>query len=237
MKDDESPMMESSPPTSGDEPTPPSARVVRRGVRAQLRLGTVAWLLAVVAVWTTTWINRQRIADLNVRIASSRPLARDLVIEDPTRIAVVKLEENWYDEQRWDVYLPEGLYTLNVATRAITDGEKIPAPARSVALPSGRFVLELMQTPRGNEWDVRVTRDGKSLLNLPETTDWDESAGSSGGSSITANTRLPRTEPAVLFRRRFNTKIALNQSRTPDGPANGLMLWIAPAEPGRAAFR
>ena len=92
-----------------------------RPSRWQFGLRTVFLLMAAIAVWMTYFINRRENALLEQRIKAMVPLAHELVIDDPGRVAVVKLDEKWYDENRWEIYLPPGAYRLCLATRGIND--------------------------------------------------------------------------------------------------------------------
>ena len=65
--------------------------------------------MAAIAVWMTCFLNRRQNARLEARIQALLPLVHELVIDDPAKIAVVKLEEYWYDENRWEVYLPPAI--------------------------------------------------------------------------------------------------------------------------------
>src|SRR5215468_248973 len=71
-------------------------------------------LMAAIAVWMAYFVNRRHNAALEARIKTMVPLAHELIIDDPKKIAVVRMEEYWYDENRWDLYLPEGRYRLCV---------------------------------------------------------------------------------------------------------------------------
>ena len=87
--------------------------ILESGVPAVRRLGRKPWqfglrsiflVTAAIAVWAAVFANNRENAMLESRIASLRPLARELVVDDPTQIAVVKLDELWYDENIWDVH-------------------------------------------------------------------------------------------------------------------------------------
>lgn len=87
--------------------------------RWQIGLQTLCLLVVAVAVWTTFFVNRRQNALLQAKIAVMRPLARDLVIDDLKQIAVVKLNELWMGDHRWDIYLPDGKYRLCMATHEV----------------------------------------------------------------------------------------------------------------------
>lgn len=187
--------------------------------------------MAAIGVWTAEIVNRRISANLDKRIAALRPLARELDIKDPNKIAVVKCEELWYDENQWDLYLPRAGYQLVVATREI-DHNGQPAPRATAPLAEGRCRLELTQTDTRAGFEVQVLRDGQELLKVEEEKGWDWGGGSSGGGQYTISEQFAPDKPVVLFRRRFTQPVKLPSGgtslRTPDGPSNGLMLWIEP---------
>lgn len=188
--------------------------------------------MAAIGVWTAYFVNRRTNESLDKRIAALKPLARELEIKDPNKIAVVKCEELWYDENQWDLYLPSDGFRLVVATRQI-DGEGQPAVNKSVPLPAGKCRLELTQTDVQTGFEVKVTRNGQELLKVEEEKGWDPGGGSSGGGQYTISEQFPPDKPVVLFRRRFTVPTKLPSGATshqsPTGPANGLILWIEPA--------
>ncbi|WP_406697783.1 hypothetical protein V5E97_02850 [Singulisphaera sp. Ch08] len=201
----------------------PERRPVRR--RWQVGLRTLFLLTAVIAVWMTVLINREQNKSIEARIQTLRPLARELVIDDPNKIAVVKREERWYDENRWDIHLPAGQYWLCVATRGIDQNGFAPV-VKSERIEAGRHGLELEQKRVGTGWQVNITQDGTKRLSLEEPQEWDPATGSSGGGQYSLSTQLPADKPFVLFRRRFTRPNAQGQVTTPIGPCDGILLWI-----------
>lgn len=197
--------------------------------RWQVGLRTLILLTAAVAVWTSYTLERRRIADLTTRIDTLRTLARELVVDDPSMIAVVKREENWYDENRWEVYLPAGRrYRLCMATRAIPNNA-LPAPATSAPLEPGRHVLALDKIKDGEGWRVDAACDEKGVASVREAKDWDAGTGSSGGGLHSSSSQSPADKPVRLFHRRFmGPRDANGQSSTPEGPTEGIALWIEP---------
>lgn len=214
--------------------TPAPAPAPRRG-RWQIGLRTVVLLTAAVAVWLTYSLERRRIADLTNRIAALSPLARELVVDDPGKIAVVKREERWYDENRWDVHLPAGRrYQLHLATREIAEGG-FPPSAASAPLPSGRHVVTVDQVRDGGNWRVEAGCDGTRLLSVKEPKEWDPGSGSTGGGHYPVSQQFVPERPVILFQRRFmGPRDKQGRAATPQGPTAGVMLWIEP-EAGEAA--
>jgi hypothetical protein len=211
-----------SPATPAAPPTP------RRG-RWQIGVRTILLLTAAVAVWLTYALERRRIADLTPRIASLSPLARELVVHDPGKIAVVKREELWYDENRWDVHLPAGRqYRLCLATRGIAE-RGFPAPAASALLPPGRHVIAVDQVKHGDGWRVGAECDGTRLVSMTEPKEWDPGSGSTTSGNYPVSEQFAPERPVILFHRRFmGPRDERGRSSTPNGRTAGVMLWIEP---------
>ena len=120
------------------------------------------------------------------------PLAHELIVDDLSKIAVVKLEDYWMDDNRWDLYLPAGSYRLCIATREVA-GEGLAPPVKSVPIRSGRHQLALLQNRDKEIYRIRVTRDGDELLSMQEPKGWDPGIGSQGGGAVfTQRTASPR---------------------------------------------
>jgi hypothetical protein len=185
--------------------------------------------MAATAVWTIHFSNQRNIAALGSRIETVRPLARELAVDDPTQIAVVKLQELWYDENRWDLYLPPSpeKYQICLATRDIPIRGLIP-PAKSALLTPGRHRIELEQQQEGDIHRVTITWGGTVQMFIEEPKKWYPGRGSSGGSEISNCEHFPSDKPLVLFRRRFSKLTSQSQSTTPAGPTEGVLLWIEP---------
>lgn len=204
-----------------------TAPVVRRPWQFGLR--TVFLITAAIAVWTAVFVNRRESAMLESRIAAIQPLARELAVDDPTQIAVVKLDELWHDENRWDVHLPAGDYRVCIATRGV-DEKGLAPTTKTAPIAAGRHRLALDQMQGGDARRIVVASDGAKLLEAVEPKEWDFGRGSIGGGEYGASAQSPADRPVVLFRRRFLRMEANGQASTPLGPADGLLLWIERAE-------
>jgi hypothetical protein len=219
-----------------DEPgdrIPAARRRDRR--RWQVGLRTLFLLMAVFAVWMAYFINRRQNAQLEARINAMIPLAHELIVDDARQIAVVKLEAHWFDENRWDLYLPAGRYRLCLATREI--GEMGLAPAvKGAPLAAGRHRLALEQHKDKDVWRLAVTCDGPPVLSVEEPKEWNDDRGSSSESQFDVSEQSPADKPVVLFRRRFMRSDAKGGATSPTGPCEGILLWIEP-EPAPDAGR
>ena len=201
----------------------------RRGLQIGLR--TLFLLVTAIAVWTVYFVNRRAIQQYEERTSAMRPLARELVVEDESQVAVIKQEPYWYDENRWAVYLPPylppGKYRLCLATREI-DVSGLAPVVTSVPLSPGRHALGLEQEKTDDGWQVVVLREGQVILSNEEPKEWYPAVGSSGGGHFDRLEQREPSEPVVLFRRRFTRPTAGGRSMTPTGPADGVLLWIEP---------
>jgi hypothetical protein len=208
--------------TPGTVAVPP-----RRSGRWQVGIRSLFLLMAVVAVWLAVVINCQQSAYLEDRIRVMQPIARELIVDDPSKVAVVRLDDLWMDENRWDVHLPPGNYRLCVATRKVGYDGLAPM-VESAPIAPGRHRLGLEIRQKGENWRIRVTSDGAELRVIEETSDW-ASSSSMGGGDYSTSTQLPAGEPVILYRRRYlQDGPAEIGSREPDGPTEGLLMWIEP---------
>jgi hypothetical protein len=199
----------------------------------QFGLRTLFLLMAAIAVWTTYFSNRHHIAVLEAGIKAMRPLAHELTVTDADKIAVVKLAELWYDENRWEINLPDGGYRLCLATREI-DSDGLAPVVKSEPLEAGRHSLQLEQQEIKAGWRVTVAGDGKTLLAVEEPKPWYPGSGSTGGGLYSEISQAAADQPLVLFRRRFFIPDGAGQFKTPSDPAEGILLWLEPhASPSR----
>jgi hypothetical protein len=205
----------------------------KRGIlrRWQVGVRTLFLLMAAIAVWISCFINYQQIRALEQRIAVLMPLAHDLVVEDEARIAVVKLEEQWIDDNRWDLHLPKGPFRLCLATQGIADDGLVP-PAQSCPIKPGRHRLALQRQLDKGMWRIAVTCDGAAVLRAEEPEKWAGSGSSSTGPSAVTE-HFPADKPFVLLRLRFQHWDASGAPEDPSAPSSGILLWIERADQSR----
>jgi hypothetical protein len=204
--------------------TPAAApRGARR--RWQVSLRTLVLLMAAIAVWLTWSVNRRQNALLEARIRSMVPLAHELVVDDLGKIAVVKREESWMDDNRWEIFLPAGQYRLCLATRTVAEQGLAPVVS-SKPITAGRHDLSLDQKRDGDGWRVTAGWDGQALLTVAEPKEWDAGRGASSDPRFGVSEQVPADRPVVLYRRRFMHETAKGGSTTPVGHTEGILLWI-----------
>jgi hypothetical protein len=198
--------------------------------RWQWNLKTLLLLMAAIATWTayvrTTRLN-QRLRD---EVGTLRELAGELVVTDAEQFAIVDSPDQWYGENRWDVYLPPGSdYAMNLATRRV-DENGVPEAAEKVLLEHGHHQVRLEQEQRGDHWEISVELDGRVAITAREASDWAGDRGSTGMVDYGGTEQFPTDEPLILERSRFlhaaPPPSSPRASTEPDEPSNGLILWI-----------
>ncbi len=225
--------MTDSPPQD-PSPEPGEPLELPRRSRWQIGLRTFSLFIVAIAVWMTDIANRRENARIQAGIETMLPIARELVITDPTQIAAVKRQEYWYDENIWDLHLPEGQFRLCLATREIDPKSSVlPPVVRSHPLGPGKHTVTLELDSTDDLWRVSVSIDKNKPLEVEEPKEWNEGHGSSGGSAISESRAFAPDKPVVLFHRRFsrrtkNPSSGRQTSRTPSGPSEGIMIWIEP---------
>jgi hypothetical protein len=223
---------EPTKPTDDAIETPPHVAGKARAGWLQFNLRVALLLMAAAGVWTGAITNWRAIAPLQQRIDRVRPIVRELAIHDPSQGAVVKFDEEWYDENEWEVYLPAGKYRLVLATEQVDEDGFAPVEFEA-PLAAGRHRLEVAQTKTKDGWEVVVFKDGQALLRAGKPKQWCEGHGSSGGGHFAQSEPFDPAKPLVLFRRRFSRRVPLSGSswtgKTPMGPTEGVQLWIEPA--------
>jgi hypothetical protein len=208
------------PDVNADSPDRPATKRWRVGLR------TLYLLIAVIATWLAVFVNRQQIRQMESRIGSMRPLARELKIGDASLIAVVQLDDVWMDENRWDLHLPAGSFRICLATREV-DRQGLAPVRKSGLIRPGRHRLSMDQWQDGERWRARVACDGSELFAIEEPKEFTGN-GSIGGGKYASSLQFPANQPFALYRRRFMRPTVSGRSHVPSGPTDGLMIWVEP---------
>lgn len=193
----------------------------------QVRLITLLLLTACVAVWWGTWIARSEAARLQIELARSQPLARELAIKDRTQLSVIRQDEKFYDENVWQVYVPREGMNIHVATKEIdlsSSASQTLPPESSAQLRPGQHTVELKIEPRGTHWLVSVLVDLEVVIEVVKEQAWNSNKGSSGGGLCDRQTDFDQGQAAILFKRRFSDDWTLPKPKEPT--RNGVMMWI-----------
>jgi hypothetical protein len=198
---------------------------VNRRVRRRWQVGvrTVFLLVAAIAVWLTYFVNRRHNAALEARIIAMVPLAHELIVTDPKKIAFVKLDDEWIDENRWDIYLPDGNFRLCLATRGI-DEKGLATIVKSSPISSGTHQLALTEQRDRNPWRETVFCDGREVITW--ATPYEPKSTRGATSAFAQSGQFSADEPVVLLRRRFHQVDASGGTYTSPSPSDGVLLWI-----------
>ena len=212
-----------------------SAGQSRNRSRWRFGLLTLILLVAATASWTAYVRQRENIRRLEVSLGSLREVARELVVEDHSQYAAVRMLELSMEDFRWKVHLPAGhRYTLQMALHEI-DSENFPPIDASARIAPGVYAVELRyDQPTKGQWKVVVLVDGKPVIEADPGAAWSPAGSSSGGTHFDKNAQQPLDKPLVLFRRRFHGP-AMNSISSATGPSDGVLLYIEASSERREA--
>ena len=221
-------MPEPSPSSGELAPATPNVNSTRRRWW-QFGITTLFLVTTVIAVWFSHFLNLREIALLETRIKSTRPLAHELIIEDVNKVAAVKLDEVWNNDDRWNIYLPDGNYQLCLATRGVAE-KGLASLAKKVPISAGKHRIMLNQetisAKADSGWRLTVESDGTPLVTVDESAEWGASGSSMGGGAFGSCSQVEPEKPIILYRRRFGQNNGTGQWNTPAGPTEGILLWI-----------
>jgi hypothetical protein len=196
----------------------------------QLSLRTVFLLMAAIGVWLAYFVNRRHNALVQSRIDTLVPLAHELVIDDPAKIAVVYMEQYWFSDDRWEIYLPEGKYRLSLATRGIDD-KGFPAAATTTPIESGRHIIAFEQRTRADGWRLVALCDGKDVLAVDETKEWEGQHGANTEGQGSPSEQLAPDQPVVFKRMRFMRPYDFSKVTGREAAPEGALLWLERLKP------
>ena len=196
--------------------------------RMQIGLRHLLLLTLCVGAWAAHWTNQTHIAKLKPRLATLQKLAPELIVSDPSRIAIVQLESKWASDMRWDMYVPSSNYQLCLATRDVAESG-YPDLYQNIPLPKGRYELQIQEVNQADGYRIRVTQNEEVLLDIVEATTF-ATFGSSSSSRSGPSLQFDGSSQIELLRRRFMvpTPGSPGSSSTPPGPTEGVLLWIKP---------
>ncbi len=221
--------------TSTAEAAPPRKRSPWRLL--QFSLLSILLLTVAIAVWLAYRRTLQETAQMRRELPSLREVARELIVADPERYAVVQHHQMSMADFRWRIHLPQGRpYKLALATHnispnnsgSLSSGSVSSGPAAATCeISSGEHELELQKNRREDQsWQVLVLVDGEVVMEKTLPEEWEPSMGSAGGSWVSGSVQQDVEQPLVLFRRRFVIIDNTGIRRTPRYPSNGIALWI-----------
>lgn len=193
----------------------------------QVSTQSLILIVALIAVWFTVWINTSQIQLLEARVATASNLARELVVDDPQKIAVVAPLATWSNDDRWRIYLPPGSYRINLATREIDTKGLAPAVA-TATISHGYHDLAFEKRLEGDTWKAILTVDNKIVLQAEEPRGWNLERGYTGTDGHSVSRQFPADAPLILMRTRFSMPNVQGATTTPPGPCEGVQIWLEP---------
>lgn len=213
----------------------------RRNSWLQVGLKHILLATLLAATWMAYYSNQAKINVMSPQYAQLRAMALELIVRDPSRIAVIALDYNLDVSHSWRVYIPDDGYELCMATRNIGQ-QGLSADFVKVALPAGNYELGLSENEIEEDSKmvflkdgirIAILKDGKPLLETVEPSDWRGSANSSASGHGNISTQYDGRTPIELLRKKYMVQSpASPQSWTsPTTPANGAHIWIQRTEP------
>jgi hypothetical protein len=203
--------------------TPGVTQHVRR--RWQVGLRTVFLLMAAIAVWLSYFVNLRYNAELEARIGAMVPLAHEVIVTDPSKIAVVRQDDEWINETRWEIHVPDGAFRLCLATRGI-DENGLATIVKSSPISSGTHQLVLTEQRDRSPWRETVLCDGREVIAWATPYEPKSTRGSTSVAGFAQSKELSADEPVILLRRRFHQVDASGRTSTSPSPSDGVLLWI-----------
>ena len=199
-----------------------------------LSLSTALFGMAAASVWLAyiaTWIEFNR---LTAQVVPLREAARGLRLSKPDRLSAYRILNRNDEYAMWHLEVPpQPPYELRLATRGIgPDGTA--EHFKSTPLSPGTHTLEIRHsgsmgganaTAILDRYASRFRNVTEAVVKVDETFDWYPQAGFTADRDTGVAEDHPPEQPLVLHRVRFHEP---GTAEPPDGPANGVLLWIQP---------
>jgi len=194
----------------------------RAPVRLKFGLSTGLLIVAVIAAGMGNWQVDRKLAPLKRQMPGLIEADRELVVDDPSKFAVVKRNEQWAGECIFDVHLPEGsAWRLCLALEEVGE-EGLADPAGKSLLSPGRHSVEVRYDFEKSTVSVLV--DGSVAIKEANGGGWNYR----GAAMFRSSSQQHTTEPLVLYRKRF-LRWFRGKSWLPNRPA-GVLVWIEKVE-------
>ena len=213
--------------TSSEDSKGSTVRSPRR--RFQIGISTALLLIAAASSWLGFEVLRRETQKLQSYLPGLRSAARELQVINEDQISVVHRHQEWNDENIWDIYLPPtGEFKVCLATEDV-NRQGTPASFESVNLKPGRRKIELIQ----EKFDdgrvmLQMLVDDRTEIEVEKPKGWYQQFGFSGGSRISENAEYDAQDPVILLQMRFMVDTGNGGSKSPQGPANGILVWVEP---------
>ena len=208
----------------------------RQGRKLQVSLLSLLLLIAACGIWIAYRKAVADIAGLEQQLAGLRRIARELIVEDPKQIAAVKRLPQMYNENIWDVYIPEiqgKHFELRLAMDDVPSTNQRESfqlePLKQAILMPGKHAIELRYNAKDSQENAVLTVlvNGETVIEEIRPEDWVDSSGSSSSSSVGSKSKSFDIDKPVCLR---NTRFTVTQkngiTRAPQEPGPGILLWI-----------
>jgi hypothetical protein len=216
-----------------------SIREVKPRRHLRFSLGHLFLLITALAIGLAVYRTRLELSRVRASVVAMRALARELKVEDPSRVTAINRLPSLSDEMILDVHVPSGIVEessrLCLALEGILghgSASDFPKPVNTFLLEPGRHKIEIRHLrPAASEPDeehvVEILVDDQTVMRETRPSEWMPVSSWTGTGSITESRTFPSGQPAELHRRRFNKKVKTGSaSRSAKEPANGILLWI-----------
>lgn len=207
--------------------------------RLRFSLGHLFLLITALAIGLAVYRTREELSRTRASVGAMRAIARELKVEDPSRVTAITRLPALPDEMILDVHVPSGTgeesSRLCLALEGIlghANAGGFPEPTSTFALNPGRHKIEIRHLrPASTEPNevhvVEILVDDRSVMRETRPSEWMPVSSWTGSGSITESVSFLPDKPAELHRRRFNEGTNSGSISKPgDEPANGILLWI-----------
>ena len=206
------------------------------GDRSKLQFGfsTILLFMLAIATWLAAYRFQRQLPELRAAVQRMESLqTSEFEVPDSDHFAGMKRNPTWYDENIWDIFVPEGSqFELRLATQQVAEQGVAPIDL-AAPLTSGKHQIELKRPKLvDDEWVAEILVDGQIVLVAKKPKTWNPGKGSSGGGGGVSSSSHNADAPFVLFRRRWHVEVGPNTFRAPPRPCNGLLLWVQQQQVG-----
>lgn len=187
----------------------------------QYGLATMLLLLTTVAIWFAWWRTQNDVRQMERELPELRTAARELIVSDTTKFAVVKKPTSWLQEQTWEVYVPDGdTFALNLKFQDLSEND-FAEPLRSVPIPTGIHQLQFLREKKSKDnGHVEVRVDGKTVF--AEEHVIGRSSHRTFHHKLTETRTWAKHEPVLLFHLQYGYNPTDKETVTWDG----VLIWI-----------
>jgi hypothetical protein len=196
--------------------------------RPRTTLSNLLLLTAAVAVMLASHRTHDELEQTKASVRNMRSLSRQLIIDDPGKIAAVSRLPTLPNELIIDVHVPSQSTNadpleLRLALEGImeygTTEKRFPKPLRRFPISPGRHSVEIRHQKADvsdpeSQHEIAILLDGKIVIQESRPPSWMPSNGWSSTSSLNKSHTFDAYEPAELHRRRFNQPTGGGGSRS-----------------------